>query len=134
MSEEQQFEFPEKLSFLLFESARWKIAFGGRGAGKTENFAIALLLLSRTKKLRILCARELQNSIDESVKQTLEANIVSMGLEDEFEIQKTNIVHKITGSKFFFMGLRYNINKVKSLGRIDIVWLEEADKTSKPTR
>lgn len=130
---EQQFEFLEKLSFLLFESARWKIAYGGRGGGKSEGFSIALILLSRTKRLRILCARELQNSIDESVKQTIEANIISMGLEDEFEIQKTSITHRITGSRFFFMGLRYNINKVKSLGRIDICWVEEADKTSKTT-
>lgn len=129
----EQVEFLEKLSFLLFDSARWKLAYGGRGAGKTEGFAIALILLCRTKKLRILCARELQNSIAESSKQTIEANISSMGLDNEFEILKTEIVHKPTGSRFFFMGLRYNINKVKSLNRIDIVWIEEADKTSKTT-
>lgn len=130
---EPVFEFLEKLAFLLFESARLKVAYGGRGAGKTEGFAIALILLSRTKKLRILCAREFQNSIDESVKQTIEANIVAMGLEDEFLILNKQIIHKKTGSRFFFMGLRYNINKVKSLGRIDICWIEEADKTSKTT-
>lgn len=128
-----ELEFPDRLSFLLTTSARWKVAYGGRGAGKTENYAIALILLSRTKKLRILCGREFQNSIDESVKQTLEANIENMGLSDEFLILNKQIIHKRTGSRFFFMGLRYNINKVKSLGRIDICWLEEADKTSKTT-
>lgn len=128
-----EYEFPEKLSFLLFESARIKVAYGGRGAGKTENFAVALILLSRTKRLRILCGREFQNSIDESVKQTIEANIENMGLSDEFQILNKQIVNKKTGSRFFFMGLRYNINKVKSLGRIDICWMEEADKTSKTT-
>jgi phage terminase large subunit len=129
----QEFEFLEKLSFLLFESARWKVAFGGRGAGKTEGFALALLLLSRTKRLRILCARELQNSIDESVKFTIEAWINQLGIEDEFIITNKQIICKRTGSRFFFMGLRYNINKVKSLGRVDICWIEEADKTSKTT-
>lgn len=124
-------EFPEKLGFLLFESARWKIAFGGRGGAKTENGARALVLLSRTKKLRILCGRELQKSIEDSSKFTIEANIEDLGLQDEFEITKTSITHKLTGSKFLFMGLRYNIAKIKSLGRIDIVWIDEGDKLSK---
>lgn len=126
-------EFLEKLGFLLFESARIKVAFGGRGAGKSEGCAIALILLSRTKKLRILCAREIQSSIDESVKETIEANIVNMGFENEFIFTKKQIVCKRTGSRFIFMGLRFNINKVKSLGRIDICWVEEADKVSKST-
>lgn len=130
---DNEYEFPEKLGFLLFESARIKVAYGGRGAGKTENFAIALILLARTKKLRILCGREFQNSVDESVKQTIEVNIENMGLADEFQILGKQIIHKKTGSRFFFMGLRYNINKVKSLGRIDVCWMEEADKTSKTT-
>ena len=126
-------EFPEALGFLLFESARWKIAYGGRGAGKTENITVALILFARAKRLRILCGREFQNSIDESVKQTIEANIIAMGYEDEFIILNKQIIHKTTGSRFLFMGLRYNISKIKSLGRIDICWIEEADKTSKNT-
>lgn len=128
-----EIEFLEKLSFLLFESARVKVAFGGRGGGKTEGYAQALILLSRSKKLRILCGREFQNSIDESVKQTIEAWITDFGFDDEFIITNKQIIHKKTGSRFFFMGLRYNINKIKSLGRVDICWIEEADKTSKTT-
>src|SRR6266849_248155 len=126
-------EFPEKLSFLLFESARLKIAYGGRNGAKTENFSRALILLSRTKKLRILCGREFQNSIDESVKATIEANIEELGLSDDFIILKRAIICKSTGSRFIFMGLRYNISKIKSMGRIDICWIEEADKTSATT-
>jgi phage terminase large subunit len=126
-------EFPERLSFLLFESARLKIAFGGRGGGKSENYCRALILLSRTRKLRILCGREFQNSIDESVKATIEANIEEMGLESDFLILKKQIVCRSTSSRFIFMGLRYNISKIKSMGRIDICWIEEADKTSANT-
>lgn len=126
-------EFPEKLAFLLFESARLKILYGGRGAGKTENISRALILLSRTKRIRILCGREFQNSIDESVKATIEANIDELGLFDDFQILKKQIICKSTGSRFIFMGLRYNISKIKSMGRIDICWIEEADKTSANT-
>lgn len=126
-------EFPEKLGFLLFESARLKILYGGRGAGKTENIARALVLLSRVKKIRILCGREFQNSIDESVKATIEANIEELNLSHDFVITKKQIICKSTGSRFMFMGLRYNISKIKSMGRIDICWIEEADKTSANT-
>lgn len=133
MTEETAIEFPEKLAPFLFESARWKVAWGGRGGAKTENLVRALILLARTKKLRIICAREIQKSINDSSKFTLEANIEDLGLEDEFEILKTEIVHKETGSRFFFMGLRYNINSIKSLGRIDILWCDEANTLSKTT-
>src|ERR1700761_1688724 len=126
-------EFPQKLGFLLFESARLKIAYGGRGAGKTENYARALILLSRTKKLRIICGREFQNSIDESVKATIEANINELDLDDDFLITKKQIICKSTGSRFMFMGLRYNISKIKSMGRIDICWIEEAAQISANT-
>lgn len=130
---DNEIEFLEKLSFLLDTPARIKVAYGGRGAGKTEGYAIALILLSRVGKFRILCGREFQSSIDESVKQTLEANISNMGLDHEFKILGRQIINIKTGTRFFFMGLRYNINKVKSLGRIDICWIEEADKTSRTT-
>lgn len=126
-------EFLEALAYFLFESSRFKVAYGGRGAGKTEGLAEALVLLSRTKNLRILCGREFQNSIDESVKQTIEYWISELGYDDEFVITNRKIQHKITGARFIFMGLRYNIQKIKSLGKIDICWIEEADKTSKNT-
>lgn len=126
-------EFPQKLAFLLFESARLKIVYGGRGAGKTENGCRGAILLSRTKKLRILCGREFQNSIDESVKATIEANIEEMGLSNDFAITKKQIICKSTGSRFIFMGLRYNISKIKSMGRIDLCIMEEGDKTSANT-
>lgn len=99
----------------------------------TENGCRALILLSRTKKLRILCGREFQNSIDESVKATIEANIEELHLQDDFIITRKQIICKSTGSKFIFMGLRYNISKIKSMGRIDICCIEEGDKTSANT-
>ena len=126
-----EIEFPEKLHFLLTKSCRYKVLFGGRGAGKTVNIARALVILSNQKKLRILCAREFQNSIRESVHETLKDQIYSMGLENEFEIQAVTIISKRTGSEFLFKGLKYNIESIKSLASIDIVWIEEANNISK---
>ncbi len=123
---EDDFEFPEALSFLLFEPARYKVLFGGRSAGKTENIARALIILCRSRKLRVACFRELQTSIAESVLETLSNCINDMGLYAEFDIQKTTIICLRTGSEFIFSGLRYNINKIKSMARIDIAWVEEA--------
>lgn len=126
-----EIEYPEHLNFLISEPARYKVLYGGRGAGKSEGIAIALIILATQKKLRILCLRELQTSIDESVKETIANNITAMELDDQFLIQDKKIICLRTGSEFLFSGLRYNINKIKSLARIDIAWIEEANNISK---
>lgn len=125
-----QIEFNEKLSF-LFRPARLKISYGGRGAGKTDGYAIALIILSLQKKLRILCLREIQNSIEESVKETIENYIHLYELEGLFDIKDKSITCITTGSRFIFSGLRYKINSIKSLAKIDIAWVEEANNASK---
>lgn len=125
-----EIEFLEKLEF-LFQPARLKIAYGGRGAGKTDGFAIALIVLAMKMKLRILCLREIQNSIEESVKQTIEGYIDLYNLGEHFDIKDKSITCKKTGSRFIFSGLRHKINSIKSLAKIDIAWIEEANNTSK---
>ncbi|WP_246695271.1 phage terminase large subunit [Methylobacterium sp. P1-11] len=60
-----QVEFPEKLAF-LFEPARYKVAYGGRGGAKSLGFGRALLIMGAKRPLRVLAAREFQNSIAES--------------------------------------------------------------------
>lgn len=129
--QEPKFQLLKKLGFLVFESARFKVCYGGRNGGKTEGFATALIILSRTKRLRILCLREFQNSIAESVHSTIKQKIFDLHLEDEFKITDTSIICKRTNSEFIFKGLRYNIDALKSLARIDIAWLEEGRNTSK---
>ena len=124
-----EIEFNEKLSF-LFEPARLKIGYGGRGAGKTDGYAIALIIFAMKMRLRILCLREIQNSIEESVKSTIESYIEHYGLEWAFDVKDKSIVCTLTGSKFLFSGLRHKINAIKSLAKIDIAWLEEANNTS----
>lgn len=126
-----ELEYPEKLLFLIQEPARYKVLYGGRGGMKTETIARALIILTSSKRLRVACFRELQNSIDESVHATLANCIRDMGLDDEFDIQAKAIISKRTGSEFIFFGLRYKINSIKSLARIDIAWIEEAANVSK---
>ena len=71
-------EFPAKLRF-LFEPARYKVLYGGRGGAKSWGVARALLIQAAATPLRILCAREFQNSIVESVHHLLQAQIEAIG-------------------------------------------------------
>jgi phage terminase large subunit len=125
-------EFPEKLSF-LFEPHRYKIVKGGRYGLKSWNFASALLMIvakpdllweGRTEPVRVLCARETQKSIAESVHQLLEDQIKRLHLERFYTVQKSEILCK-NGGRFAFAGIRQNVNNVKSFEGFDICWVEE---------
>lgn len=122
-------EFPAKLRF-LFEPARYKIGYGGRGSAKSWSFARALLLLGAQRPLRILCARELQNSIADSVHKLLTDQISALGLDGFYEPLKTEI-KGANGTEFSFAGLRHNVLKLKSFEGADICWVEEAQAVSK---
>lgn len=107
---------------------RWRniLYYGGRGSTKSHSVARALILRARASKVRILCTRELQNSIDDSVMQLLK-DIIDMYGFDDFVCTKTEIINKVTGSNFIFKGLRkQSTQSVKSLEGIDIAWVEEA--------
>lgn len=80
--------------------------------------------------LRILCAREFQNSITESVHHLLQDQISQLGLDGFYEVQNTTI-KGANGSEFVFAGLRNNITKIKSFEGVDRVWVEEAQTVSK---
>lgn len=120
---------PEKLRFFGTKRARYKVTYGGRGSAKSWNIARQLLGLAATCKLRILCAREFQNSIADSVHKLLADQIRELGLAG-FVVQKTNIINVLTGSEFLFAGLHHNIDSIKSMEGIDICWVEEAERVS----
>ncbi|ACS41667.1 PBSX family phage terminase large subunit [Methylorubrum extorquens] len=121
-------EFPEKLAF-LFESHRYKVLHGGRGGSKSWGAARALIIQAATKPMRVLCAREFQNSINESVHQLLSNQIEELGLRSAFEIQDKRIIG-LNGSEFIFSGLRHKIDSLKSTEGIDVCWVEEAQTVS----
>lgn len=121
-------DFPEKLQF-LFEPARYKILHGGRGSAKSWGAARALLILAAQRKLRILCAREFQASIQDSVHKLLSEQIPMLGLAGHYQVQQASIRAR-SGSEFIFSGIRSNVTKIKSMEGIDIAWVEEAEKVS----
>ena len=122
-------EFPQKLS-ILFDPARYKVLYGGRGGAKSWGVARALLIIGARQTTRILCAREFQTSIKDSVHKLLSDQIFSMGLQDFYEITQTAIRGK-NGTEFSFAGLKNNVANIKSYEGCDICWVEEAQTTSK---
>lgn len=126
----QNQKFPSKLKF-LFESHRFKVAYGGRGSGKSWNFARALLMMGTEKPMRILCAREVQRSIKQSVHTLLKDQIQELGIGDFYEVIETSI-RGINGTEFNFSGLATNtVESIKSFEGVDVVWCEEAQSISK---
>jgi phage terminase large subunit len=122
-------EIAPKLVPVLFTPSRYKVAHGGRGSAKSWGFARGLIVKSLESPRRILCTRELQVSIRDSVHKLLTDQIEQMGLERYFAPTQHAITNAY-GSEFLFEGLRHNTNKIKSMEGIDIVWAEEAEKIS----
>lgn len=123
-------EFPEKLEF-LFQPKRIKVAYGGRGGAKSWGFARALLILAAQNPIRILCTREIQKSIKDSVHKLLSDQIEALGLGHFYEILETTI-RGANGSEFSFAGLQsHTVNSIKSFEGVDVCWVEEAQTVSK---
>lgn len=123
-------QFPSKLKF-LFEPSRYKVAYGGRGSGKSWGFARALLMMGTEKPMRILCAREIQKSIKQSVHTLLKDQIQALGLGQFYDVVETAI-RGVNGTEFSFAGLATNtVESIKSFEGVDIVWIEEAQTVSK---
>jgi phage terminase large subunit len=124
-STEVSARFPKKLKF-LFKPARYKVARGGRGSGKSWGFARALLLRCCEQPTRVLCTREVQKSIQQSVHQLLSDQIEAMGLGGQFEVLATEIRGPM-GSAIYFGGLSdQTAETLKSYEGVDICWCEEA--------
>lgn len=123
-------QFPAKLEF-LFRPSRYKVAHGGRGSGKSWGFARALLVLGAQSPLRIICAREVQKSIKESVHRLLSDQIQAMGMGGFYDILEAEIRGK-NGTTFSFSGLAsHTVESIKSFEGADICWVEEAQTVSK---
>lgn len=124
-------QFPEK-SIPLFSAAPYKVMYGGRGGSKSWSMARVILALGANKKLFIVCGREIQRSIKDSVHKLLSEQISALGLQDFYEIQEQKILGK-NGTEIVFVGVRNNITSIKSMEGIDIFWLTEAVHVSNHT-
>ncbi len=126
---EVQANIPYRMRF-LWDDWRYKVLYGGRGSAKSWSIARALVVKASSSCRRVLCARELQGSLDESVKALIELQIKMLGLKHKYKIRDTYIENIVTGSEFLFEGLRYNTDGIKSMEGLDDAWVEEAQKVS----
>jgi phage terminase large subunit len=108
---------------------RYKIYYGGRDSAKSWSFAEELVRRTRDQPLRVLCTREYQNSIRDSVHHLLRATINRLGLAPWFNVTETSIKSR-AGAEFIFRGLHNNVDEIKSTEAIDICWVAEAHYTS----
>jgi len=125
-------ELPRKIAEALTMPlhSRYRVLYGGRGSGKSWSIAKMLIMIACSRRVRILCAREYQISMADSVHKLLSEQIEELGLSAYFEIQKTTIKCTQTDSEFIFRGLHHNANEIKSMEGLDYVWIEEAEKVS----
>jgi phage terminase large subunit len=124
-------DIPAKLLPFLQTKRRFKVAHGGRGGAKSWSIARMLLIRAYSEKDHlILCAREFQTSIADSVHALLKNQIIAMGLDSWFKVTDQEIYCWLTNSRFIFKGLRRNINEIKSTEGVTICWVEEAQAVS----
>ncbi len=140
-------QVPAKLAF-LYEPHRYKVIWGGRGKGASWGMADALLIRGAERPLRWLCARETQNSIEESVHAVLSGRIVALGLSRYYDVQRRKIISKTFraqqltasgeideemgdflqgGCGFAFAGIKTSPATIKSYDGFDGCWVEEAE-------
>ena len=115
---------------LWVNAKRRNYIYGGRGSGKSHDVAEYCLFRARQDKIKVLCTRELQNSIADSVYSLLKNKITDMHLDYFFTVYKDRIVGN-NGSEFIFKGIHNNVSEIKSMENISIAWLEESQSLSR---
>lgn len=114
----------------LLGPARYKGAWGGRGSGKSHFFAECIVEESLAAKTDIVCIREVQKSLNQSVKKLIEAKIEALGVGDQFRILNTHI-ESANGGRIIFQGMQnHTADTIKSLEGYRIAWVEEAQSLS----
>jgi len=106
------------------------VLHGGRSSSKTRDTACQLVRLVDHVgvKMRVLCIRRFQNRIQDSVYTELKWAIAHLGLSAGYDVQKTTIIHKASGSEFIFYGIERNLEDIKGTSDVDVLWVEEAEK------
>ena len=113
----------------LWKHYRYKVYYGGRGAGKSWSFALTLLIMGVKQRKRVLCTREVQGSMKQSVHKLLSQCIEILKLGSFYRVTRDGIFGR-NGTEFIFHGLKHDPMQIKSLEGVDICWVEEAQKIS----
>lgn len=136
MKIEIETELPPKLIPVFMGDAMYRGAYGGRGSAKTRSFAkMAAVWGVRCAQAGeagvIVCGREFQNSLDESSFAEVKAAIESEPwLRERYDIGERYIRTKDRMIDFAFIGLRHNLDSIKSKSRIRLLWVDEAEPVS----
>ena len=131
-----EIELPPKLVNLFDGEARYRVAFGGRGSGKTRSFALMSAVYGYRwgmsgRQGQILCAREHLNSLDESSLEEVKSAIRSVDwLDAYYEIGEKYIRSRDGRVSYVFAGLRRNLDSIKSKARVILAWVDEAENVS----
>jgi phage terminase large subunit len=119
-------------SLPLLEASRYKGAWGGRGSGKSHMFAEMMLeehIINQSQSS--VCVREIQKSLNQSVKRLLEMKIQEMNAGAYFEVQDAVIKSKKADGRIIFQGMQnHTADSIKSLEGYDRAWVEEAQSLS----
>lgn len=107
-----------------YDAIVWK---GGRGGAKSQALVAIGILESYIDDGVILCCREIQKSIDDSLYQAIVSGIEDRGLKDNFKIIRDEITNLVTGARFIFAGLKTNITSIKSINKLRVVLVDEAE-------
>lgn len=113
----------------MFRPKRYKVAYGGRGKGASWSIARALLVMGYQRPIRVLCTREVQKSIRDSVHRLLCDQIELLGLGSAYQALEREI-RGPRGTLFLFEGLHRNVRRIKSMEGIDVAWVAEGEKVS----
>jgi len=114
----------------LLKPSRYKGAHGGRGSGKSHFFAELLIERCIMERTHAVCVREVQKTLDQSVKKLLEEKIEALGVGHLFDVQQTKITGK-NGSLIIFQGMQdHTADSIKSLQGFAVAWVEEAQSLS----
>lgn len=107
-------------------NARNYVLYGGRASSKSWDAAAFVVFAAINFKMRIVCARQFQNKISESVYTLIKTQAERFGVAHLFKFEKASITVPHTGSEFLFFGIARNLDEIKSLEDVDVLWLEEA--------
>lgn len=126
----QRVRLPEKLAQLFEGEARYRIAYGGRGSGKSVGFAkMFLISMLRHPGETFLACREIQNSIQDSVHSILKQEIIELNIGFYFDVGES-FIRTNQGANVVYRGLLRHASEIKSMNNIRTAWVEEAQSVS----
>lgn len=127
---EVEIQTPRVFLPLLQPNLRYLGAHGGRGSGKSHFFAELAIERALCEPFHLVCVREVQKTLDQSVKKLLESKIEQFGVGHLFDVQQSKIIGP-NNSLFIFQGMQdHTADSIKSLEGFDAAWIEEAQSLS----